>query len=83
MVGVVRIGQPAGQSFSAGTECIGQRSLLADHEPEGVDVMGGVIPLAPAGHVHRCIDRELARVGPHHLKQELQLVASLGVLDDI
>lgn len=45
--------------------------------------MGGVIALAPASHVDRRIDRELARVGPHHLKQELQLVASLSVLDDI
>ncbi|MEB4616709.1 hypothetical protein, partial [Leucobacter sp. M11] len=45
---------------------------------EGVDVMSGVIRLAPAGH----IDRELAQVCPHHLEQELQLVSLLGVLGD-
>lgn len=45
--------------------------------------MGSVVGLAPAGHIHRRIDRELALVGPHHLKQELQLVASLSALNDI
>ncbi|MFD5594869.1 hypothetical protein [Streptomyces griseorubiginosus] len=45
--------------------------------------MSGVIGPAPAGHIHRHIDRELAQVCPHYLEQELQLVSFLGVLDDI
>ncbi|MFD1758253.1 hypothetical protein [Streptomyces lienomycini] len=47
---------------------------MTDDKPEGVDVMAGVIRVAPAGHVHRRVDRELAEVCPHDLKQELQLV---------
>lgn len=45
--------------------------------------MTGVIGVAPAGHVHRRVDRELAQVCPHNVEQELQLVAPVGMLDDV
>lgn len=45
--------------------------------------MASVIGVAPTGHVHRRIDRELAEVCPHHLKQELQLITPVRMLNDI
>ncbi|WP_263973247.1 hypothetical protein [Streptomyces sp. fd1-xmd] len=42
-----------------------------------------MIGIAPTCHVHRRVNRELAQVGPHHLEQELQLVALVGALNDV
>ncbi|WP_159026583.1 hypothetical protein [Streptomyces vietnamensis] len=45
--------------------------------------MASVIGVAPAGHVHCRVDRELAEVGPHDLEQELQPIAPVRMLDDV
>ena len=60
-----------------------QQGQISDDKLAGINVVTGVIGVAPAGHVHRRLDRELAQVCPHNVEQELQLVAPACMLDDV
>lgn len=80
---MARVGQPSDQTFSPFSESLRQQGRISDGKPEGINIVAGVIGIAPAGHVHRRVDREPAQVCPDHLQQERRLVAPVGILDDV
>lgn len=70
----MRVHQPADLSLRDCLKRLGQGRPFVDNEREVVDVMGGVVGLTAAGHVHRRVHGDLPLIRPEHLQPELKLV---------